>query len=132
MFDFVFYQLNLFYEKREKGSDTVWTAVFYVTILQFLMLYSAFVFIDIFTNKTLSDILLGGNKTLAIIISLVAVVSLFLFNRNRYHRKHDLIVSKYEKHPPNRWFKIWMVAALMMLLLLSPILWNELHKLIVR
>lgn len=23
MFDFVFYQLNLFYEKREKGSDTI-------------------------------------------------------------------------------------------------------------
>lgn len=132
MFDFVFYQLNLFYEKSEKGSDTVWTAVFYVTILQFLMLYSAFVFIDIFTNKTLSDILLGGNKTLAIIISLVAVVLLFLFNRNRYRRKQDLIVGKYEKHPANQWFKIWMVAALMMLLLLSPILWNELHKLIVR
>jgi len=101
-------------------------------ILQFLMLYSAFVFIDIFTNKTLSDILLGGNKTLAIIISLVAVVLLFLFNRNRYRRKQDLIVGKYEKHPANQWFKIWMVAALMMLLLLSPILWNELHKLIVR
>ena len=132
MFDFVFYQLNLFYEKREKGSDTVWTAVFYVTILQFLMLYSAFVFIDIFTNKTLSDILLGGNKTLAIIISLVSVVLLFLFNRNRYRRKQDLIVGKYEKHPANQWFKIWMVAALMMLLLLSPILWNELHKVIVR
>lgn len=132
MFDFVFYQLNLFYEKREKSSDTIWTAAFYVTILQFLMLYSAFVFIDIFTNKTLSDILLGGNKTLAIIISLVAVVLLFLFNRNRYRRKQDLIVGKYEKHPANQWFKIWMVAALMMLLLLSPILWNELHKLIVR
>ena len=68
---------------------------------------------------------------MAIIISLVAVVLLFLFNRNRYRRK-DLIVGKYEKYPANQWFKIWMVAALMMLLLLSPILWNELHKLIVR
>lgn len=132
MFDFIFYRLNLFYEKREKGSDTIWTAAFYVTILQFLILYSAFIFIDIFTNKALSNILLGGNKMLAIIISLVAVVLLFLFNRNRYRRKQDLIVGKYEKHPANQWFKIWMVAALMMLLLLSPILWNELHKLIVR
>ena len=132
MFDFVFYRLNLFYEKREKGSDTIWTATFYVTILQFLILYSAFIFIDIFTNKTLSNILLGGNKMLAIIISLVAIVLLFLFNCNRYHRKHDIIVSKYEKHPANRWFKIWIVAALMMFLFLSPILWNELHKLIVR
>lgn len=132
MFDFIFYRLNLFYEKREKGSDTIWTAAFYVTILQFLILYSAFIFIDIFTNKALSNILLGGNKMLAIFISLVAIVLLFLFNRNRYHRKHDIIVSKYEKHPANRWFKIWIVAALMMLLFLSPILWNELHKLIVR
>lgn len=119
-------------KKREKGSDTIWTAAFYVTILQFLILYSVVIFIDIFTNKVFLDSLLGGNKAIAIIVSLMVIVSLFLFNRNRYRRKHNNIVSKYEKHPSNRWLKIWMVAALMMLLLLSPILWNELHKLIVR
>ena len=131
MFDFIFYRFYLFYEKREKGSDTIWTAAFYVTLLQFLILYSVVIFIDIFTNKVFLDFLLGGNKAIAIIVSFVVIVSLFLFNRNRYRRKHNYIVSKYEKHPANRWFKIWMVAALMMLLLLSPILWNELHKLFV-
>ena len=132
MFDFIFYRLYLFYEKREKGGDSVWTASLYVTMLQFLMIYSLVIFIDIFTNKVLLDTILDGNKMIAIVISLAVIVSLFLFNRNRYRRKHDFIVSKCKKYPANRWFKIWMIAALMMLLLLSPILWNELHKLVVR
>lgn len=131
MFDFIFYRLYLFYEKREKGGDSVWTASLYVTILQFLMIYSLVIFIDIFTNKVLLDTVLDGNKMIAIAISLLVIVSLFLFNRNRYRRRFADIVSKCKKCSRNRWFKIWMVAALMMLLLLSPILWNELHKLFV-
>ena len=131
MFDFIFYRLYLFYEKREKGGDSVWSAALYVTILQFLMIYSLVIFIDIFTNKVLLDTVLDGNKMIAIAITLVAIVSLFLFNRNRYRCRFADIVSKCKKCPANRWFKIWMVASLMMLLLLSPILWNELHKLFV-
>ena len=80
MFDFVFYRLYLFYERREKGRDSVWTASLYVTLLQFLMMYSIVIFIDIFTDKALLFYVLHGNKTLAIIISLVTMVSLLLVN----------------------------------------------------
>lgn len=132
MFDFIFYRLYLFYEKREKGGDSIWTASFYVTLLQFLMMYSIVIFIDIFTNKVLLSIVLHGNKTFAIIISLATLVSLLFVNLYHYRRKLDLITKRYKNKYTTRWFKIWMVAALMMFFLISPILWNELHKLIVR
>lgn len=131
MFDFIFYRLYLFYEKREKGGDSIWTASFYVTLLQFLMMYSIVIFIDIFTNKVLLNIVLHGNKTFAIIVSLVTLVSLLFVNLYYYRRKHDLIIKRFKNKYANRWFKIWMVAALMLFFLMSPILWNELHMLIV-
>ena len=40
MFDFFFYRLYVFYEKKERNGDSVWTAALYLTLLQFLMLYS--------------------------------------------------------------------------------------------
>ena len=132
MFDFIFYRLYLFYEKREKGGDSIWTASFYVTLLQFLMMYSIVIFIDIFTNKLLLSNVLHGNKTFAIIVSLATLVSLLFVNLYHYRRKLDLIIKRFKNKHTIRWFKIWMVAALMMFFLISPILWNELHKLIVR
>lgn len=131
MFDFIFYKLYLFYEKKEKGNDSVWTAALYVSILQFLMLYSIVIFIDIFSNKVLLNDL-TNNKIIVIIISLTILILLFLFNCHRYRKLHSSIVSKYKNRPTNQWFKIWMIGALMMILLLSPILWNELHKLIIK
>ena len=132
MFDFVFYRLYLFYERREKGRDSVWTASLYVTLLQFLMMYSIVIFIDIFTDKALLFYVLHGNKTLAIIISLVTMVSLLLVNLYHYRHKYNAIVKKCKNKAANKWFKIWMIAALMMVLLASPVLWNELYKLFVR
>lgn len=131
MFDFIFYRLYVFYEKKEKNGDSVWTAAFYVTLLQFLMLYSVVIFIDIFSNKALLTSVFHDNKMLATVISIVILISLFLFNRYRYRHKLETIISKYSKCPGNKWFKIWMIAVIMMVLLLSPILWNEIHKLIV-
>ena len=131
MFDFFFYRLYVFYEKKERNGDSVWTAALYVTLLQFLMLYSVVIFIDIFSNKVLLTSVFHGNKMLATFISVVILNSLFLFNRYRYRHKLETIISKYKKCPGNTWFKIWMIAVIMMVLLLSPILWNEIHKLIV-
>ena len=88
-------------------------------------------FIDIFSNKVLLTSVFHGNKMLATVISVVILISLFLFNRYRYRHKLETIISKYKKCPGNKWFKIWMIAVIMMVLLLSPILWNEIHKLII-
>ena len=132
MFDFFFYRLYVFYEKKERNGDSVWTAALYVTLLQFLMLYSVVIFIDIFLDKVLLTSVFHGNKILVTVVSIAILLVIFLSNRYHYRHKLETIISKYKKCPGNKWFKIWMIAAIMMVLLLSPILWNEIYKLIVR
>ncbi|MBQ0129080.1 MAG: hypothetical protein KBT57_04505 [bacterium] len=127
MFDFLFQALYFYFERREKGGDSVWTASFYVALLQYIMFCSLAILLDIISDGTWSvhSINLKRNVTIGLFLGIMFLF--YYFNLRRYRKKKDTIIAKYKDHPANKWFRGWMYVIIMALLFFSPILWALLH-----
>ena len=130
MFDFIFQALYSYYEKKEKGGDSVWTASLYVSIIEYMVLCSFLIMLDILSQGIVSMNSFNVNKTLQKVIFLSAGALLYVINLKRYRRKKGTIIFKFKNHPANRWFRVWMIVVLMFLLVFSPVLWIVLRDLI--
>ena len=129
MLDFIFTRLYQFYEKREQESNSVFSSSIYISVLRILLFYSLVMMLDIFSGGRLSVSNLQVNKTLLKLVFVLAFISMMFLDYKRYKKKHKEFLAKYKNSSSNRWFKIWMVGALIVILFLSPILWNEIFKL---
>ena len=128
MFDFFFYTFYIFYERREKGGDSVATSSFYVSVIQFLMFYSLITLIDVFSEGVVSMRNLDVNRSI-LLIAFLSVGAIFCFiNLKRFRKKKDEIIAKCKIKTANKWFRVWMMAVMMEILFFSPVLWALLHK----
>lgn len=85
--------------------------------------------LDIFSGNKLSFSSLHFDKTLGKVLIILIFAIMMYLDYKRYKNKYKELLDKYKNSPCNDWFKIWMVGALIMILFLSPILWNEMYKL---
>ena len=128
MFDYIFTRLYQFYEKREKGGDSIFSSSIFISVLRLSLFYSIIMLLIVFSGSKLAILNLNYNRTGGSVVFILAFIALINYDYMRFKRIHRKILNKHKKNPCNRWFKIWMVAALILLLLLSPVLWRELYK----
>lgn len=129
MLDYFFTRLYLFYEKREKGGNSIFSSSIYISAIRLLLIYSGVMMLDIFFGSRLTFSTLHFNKTLGKVLFILAFLILMYLDYKRYKHQYQKLLDNYKNSPCNNWFKIWMVGALIMILFLSPILWNEIYKL---
>lgn len=129
MLDYIFTRLYRFYEEREREGNSIFSSSIYISVLRMSLFYSAVMMLDIFSGGRLSILNLHFNHTGGSVVFILAFIALINYDYMRFKRIHRQILNKHKKKPCNRWFKIWMVAALIIIILLSPVLWRELYKL---
>lgn len=129
MLDYIFTRLYCFYENRERGGNSIFSSSIYISVLRLSLFYSIVMMLDIFSGGRLSISNLHFNHTGGSVVFILAFIVLINFDYMRYKRIHQQILIKYKKNMCNKWFKIWMVVALILIFLFSPILWKELFKL---
>lgn len=130
MLDYIFTRLYCFHEKREKGGNSVFSSSIYVSALRLLFIYSGVTMLGIFSGGKLTFSNLHFDKTFGKVLFVLAFIIMMFLDYKRYKNKYQKLLDMYKNRPCNNWFKIWMVGALIMILFLSPILWNELYKLL--
>ncbi len=118
IFDYIYYRLLKQYSKQKWRSNPCSSASIFLCIIQTLIVYCIFMF---FRPLLVSDPATLKGKLLAIIIAVV-MVSLYLFNYHRYKNRDEEIKSKYKNCKANKWFKLWMLFPLMILLYFLPFL----------
>lgn len=128
MFDYIFTRLYQFYEKREKGGDSIFSSSIFISVLRLSLFYSIIMLLIVFSGSKLAIFNLNYNHTGGSVVFILAFIALINYDYMRFKRIHRQILNKHNNNPCNKWFKIWMVAALIIMLLLSPVLWRELYK----
>ena len=118
IFDYFYYRLLKQYSKQKWNSNPCSSASIFLCAFQTLVLYCIFMF---FRPLLVSDPATLKGKLLAIIIAVV-MVSLYLFNYHRYKNRDEEIKAKYKNCKANKWFKLWMLFPLMILLYFLPFL----------
>ena len=106
------------YSKQKWNSNPCSSASIFLCAFQTLVLYCIFMF---FRPLLVSDPATLRGKLLGISIAVV-MVSLYLFNYHRYKNRDKEIKAKYKNCKANRWFKLWMLFLLMLLLYFLPFL----------
>lgn len=125
MFDYIFYRLYTYYDKKEKGSTPVSTAAMYLSFLQILMIFSIYMIADITLDGKLGIWKLPINEIYLKIGIVVFAVLVDLLNFLRYKKQHKTLVSKFRNHPLNMKFKVWMLYFIGAGLLILPFLYKE-------
>ena len=116
IFDYIYYRLFKQYSKQKWNSNPCSSASIFLCAFQTLVLYCIFMF---FRPLLVSDPATLRGKLLGISIAVV-MVSLYLFNYHRYKKRDKEIKAKYKNCKANRWFKLWMLFPLMLLLYFLP------------
>lgn len=116
IFDYIYYRLFKQYSKQKWNSNPCSSASIFLCAFQTLVLYCIFMF---FRPLLVSDPATLRGKLLGISIAVV-MVSLYLFNYHRYKNRDKEIKAKYKNCKANRWFKLWMLFPLMLLLYFLP------------
>lgn len=130
MLDYIFTRLYRFYDKREKGGNTLFSSSIYISVLRLLLFYSIIMMIDVFSGGKISISNININHTGGSIVFILGFIILINFDYSRYKIIHKNLLDKHKNNPCNKWFKIWMVAFMILALFLSPILWKEIYKLL--
>lgn len=128
MFNYVFYRLYVYYDKKEKGSTTISTAAMYLSFLQILVVFFFYMVINISLGGRIAikELLVSSNY-LKIGIA-VAALLLDVFNYIIYKRKHKVLIERYRNHPLNKKFKVWMLYFVGAGLFLLPFLYRAILK----
>ena len=128
MLDYIFTRLYHYYEKKEKGGYFVFSSSIVISVIRLLLLYSVIMMLHVFSGGVLSVSRLSCNQTGGKVVFILAFIVLINFDYSRYKRIHPKLLDKYKKNPCNKWFRMWMVAALLACLLISPLLWRFLYS----
>lgn len=130
MFDYIFYRLYIFYDKKEKGVSPISTAVLYLSVLQFLMVFFVYMIVNISLRGKISLKELPIDVAYLKIGFVVLSLLLDIFNYITYKRKYKTLVDKYKNHPLNKKFKVWMLYLLGAGLFLLPFLYRAILKMV--
>jgi hypothetical protein len=130
MFDYIFYRLYTFYDKKEKGSTPISTAAMYLSFLQILIVFFLYMIFNITLNGKIALKEIPINGTYLKIGIVVLALSLDVFNYIIYKRKHKTLVDKFRNHPLNKKFKVWMLYILGAGLFLLPFLYRAILKMV--
>ena len=130
MFDYIFYRLYTFYDKKEKGITPISTAALYLSVLQILMMFFAFMIINITLKGKIALKELPIDSAYLKIGFVVFALLLNLINYIKYKRKHKTLVDKFRNHPLNKKFKVWMLYILGAGLFLLPFLYRAILKMV--
>ncbi len=128
MFDYIFFRLFSFYDKKEKGITPISTAAMYLSFLQILIVFFIYMVVNIFLNGKVAFKELSINNNYLKIGIMVAALLLNVFNYIIYKRKHKVLISRYRNHPLNKKFKIWMLYIVGAGLFLLPFLYRSVLK----
>lgn len=124
MFDYIFYRLYSFYDKKEKGVTPISTAAMYLSFLQILMVFFLYMVVNISLNGKIALKELPINDTYLKIGLVVFALLLDVFNYVIYKRKHKALIGKFRNHPLNKKFKVWMLYIVGAGLFLLPFLYR--------
>lgn len=125
MFDYMFYRLYSFYEEKEKGGASTFTAALYLSFLQFLVLYSIIATFQVVTKDSFSTReLLQQYEPYSKYLVLSILILLEIFNYLRYRKKdkQESLQRRFKNHPLNKILKLWMFLTLGVFLIGLPIL----------
>lgn len=129
MLDYFFTRFFHFYKKKGMNNYSVFSSSIFISILRLLLFYSIVMFLDVFSEGKISISKLHINHTGGSIVFLLFFIILINFDYTRYKMKHQQLIEKYKINRCNKWFKVWMIAALIIFLFCSPLLWMEIYKL---
>lgn len=130
MFDYIFYRLYSFYDKKEKGVAPISTAAMYLSFLQILMVFFFYMVVNISLNGRIALNELPINDTYLKIGIIVFALLLDVFNYVIYKRKHKALIGEFRNHPLNKRFKVWMLYIVGAGLFLLPFLYREVLKML--
>jgi hypothetical protein len=118
---------------KEKEHDaTGYAAALYLSLIQFLIVFSIFIMLNMIFLGVLSSWLnkiMGSIETIAVAIPLAII--LVLFNLFYYKKRRKKVIVKYKNHSANKWFRPWMLYIFMLIILfVLPFLCWQLLRLI--
>ena len=130
MFDYIYYRLYKMYRDKE-GDTTGFAAAIALSLIQFCIVFSIFIILNMIFLGVLSGWLneIGRTKVTAGFISFGVI--LFLFNFFYYKKNRDKVIAKCENHPANKWFRPWMLYIFVLIILfVIPVLCWQVLKII--
>jgi len=130
MFDYIFYRLYIFYNKKEKGVAPISTAVLYLSVLQILMAFFIYMIVNISLRGKINSNELFIDSTYLKIVFVVFALLLNLFNYSIYKRKYKILINRFRSHPMNKRLKVWMLYILGTGLFLLPFLYSAILKIL--
>jgi len=130
MIDCIFFKVYQFFERHEKGGDSTWSASLYISTVEFLIVYSVFMMLDIFSGKKITNTnFIKNNYIIICIIIILIILIIYKINILYFNKNKEKIIKKYKNTKYHKGF-MFIIGALILILFLSPILWNEIYKLI--
>ncbi len=130
MFDYIFYRLYDFYNRKEHGVTPIATAALYLSVLQFLMVFCICMIVTISISSVKGDFVLPINKNYLMIGSVVAALLLDIYNYKKYKQKCNTLIYRYKNHKLNKKFKVWMLYFIGAGLFVFPILYKSILKIL--
>jgi len=130
MFDYIFYRLYSFYDRKEKGITPISTAAMYLSFLQILMVFFLYMVVNISLNGKIALKELPINDAYLKIGIVVFALLLNVFNYVIYKKKHKALIEKFRNHPLNKKFKVWMFYIVGAGLFLLPFLYRAVLKIL--
>ena len=131
IFDYIFYRLYNLYASKEKYRSSVFTAALYVSVLEFLTLFSIFVTFQVVTNDSFQTReFLQQHKPFSKYGILLISILLEIFNYLRYRKKNtrETLQGRFKNHFMNKIIKPWMFLILGAFLFGLPMLVHYLFK----
>lgn len=130
MFDYIFYRLLIFYQKKNPKSFPISTSTLYLSGMQFFMAFCVFMTINVFLRGELSKGLVDMNRNWLKFEIVVLFFVLELFNYLKYKKKEkiDFLKGKYKNHHLNNVIKPWMFIVFGIGLFFFPILVSSILK----
>ncbi len=124
MFDYIFYRLYVFYNKKEKGISPISTATIYLTFFQALIVFFIYMMINFSLNQGISTDKFQINKTYFKISITIVAILIQTLNYFYYKKKLDKIKLRYQSSSVNKKFKLWMFVVLCLGLFTLPFIYK--------
>ena len=93
MFDYIFFRLYSFYDKKEKGITPISTAVMYLSFLQILMIFVIYMVVKMSLGGKIALKELPININYFKIGIVAAALVLDIFNYMIYKRKYKVLIK---------------------------------------
>jgi hypothetical protein len=121
-FDYIFYRLYIVYNKKE--STPLVSAVTAILILQICIAFFIIMITDFSTNYIIRSYLQQFNKLNLKVGIVITCLLLDILNYFYYKKRLKILLRKYNHHPWNKKFKVWMLYFVGAGLLILPFLYR--------